>query len=516
MHNSGSLLYTEHQLPTFTRSEDLESSYRESATDTLITGTATLLIFLVGLIQLPLLTKTLGAHDYGIWSQVWVTISLVLPFTGLGLASAVIRFLAAEKSKEEIQEGFYSVVSVVFMTNLIASLAVIGFAHPLAVNFFDGAVQIVRITGILILITPVSGLYMYLIRTFRQVKRYSILMVAEEYSRLGVMAYLVLNGHGILSVILALLAIKVTLLLILVFTIKSQIGIKRPHFYRLKEFLSFSLPLVPRSISFWLVTLSDRYVIGFFLGATSVGIYSAAYGIGNLPYSIVGVLTMVLFVNLSKLYDEGRMGEVKAHLSYSLKYLLAIVIPFVFGAAILAEPVLRLFSTSEIASQGRFIVPLVALAVSFLSIHHIISHILILAKKTRTMAIIWIIAAGLNIGLNMLAVPRMGILGAAITTLIAYSLALVAVSYYCFREFKFNIDWHFILKSLIASAIMSLAVWKMAPQGNLDTILTVAAGVAIYGVAIFLLKGFEGEEIRFFRGLLRRGAPEVNPDDEEI
>lgn len=493
----------------------MPSSYQKTARDTIIIGVTSVLQFLVGLVLLPLLTKTLGAHDYGIWAQVNVTVGLILPFTSLGLVAAMIRFLAAQKNKEEIQEQFYSVVSVLFMVNLIASLAVILFAYPLAMNFFDGAVQIVRIAGISILLTSVSAVYLSLIRTFQQITRYSIFIMAETCSQVGLIAYLVLTGHGILSVVLSVLAIKLVVLLALFFSISSQIGIKRPHFSRLKEYLSFGLPMVPGGIAFWLVNLSDRYVIGFFLGVTSVGIYSAAYGIGNLPYLVVAVLTFVLFATLSQLYDEGRMNEVKTHLSYSLKYLLAIIIPFVFGAVFLAEPVLRLFTTPEIASQGHFIVPLVALAVSFLSVNNIISHILILAKKTKIMAPIWIAAAVLNIGLNIVVVPRMGILGAAITTLIAYSLALCVMSYYSFKEFNFPIDWRFIIKSLFASGIMALVIWLMHPQGSLATIVTVLVGVVVYGAAILLLRGFTREEFSFFRGLLRRRDLVAKSDDNK-
>ena len=492
----------------------MESSYLKSARDTTIIGIATFLQFLIGLALVPLLTKSLGAHDYGIWAQVHVTVSLILPFTSLGVGAAMIRFLAAKKNREEIQEGFYTVVSSLFVVNLIAALAVISFAHPLADNFFDGAVQIVRITGILILLTPLSAHYLLLIRTFQQVKRYSIFVIAEHCSQFGLIAYLVLTGHGIFSVVLAIIATKVLILMALFFSIKSQIGIGRPSFSRLKEYLRFSVPLVPRSIAFWLVNLSDRYVIGFFLGATSVGIYSAASGLGNLPYSFMAVLSFVLLATLPYLYDEGRMDEVRNHLRYVLKYFLAITIPFVFGATILAEPILRLFTTSQIASQGYFIVPLIAFAVLFLCIHAIISNILIITKKTKIMAPIWIVAAGLNIGLNILVVPRIGILGAAITTLFAYSLALILVGYYSFKEFKFNIDWHFIMKSLIASAVMSLVVWLMAPKGNLDTILAVVSGVIIYGVVLLLLRGFSKEEFRFFRELIRRRTPATRPNDE--
>ena len=495
--------------------ESSYQTYQKFTRDVLIIGVTSLLQFVIGIVQLPLLTKTLGAHGYGIWMQVTVTRSLIAPFTGLGLGGGMVRFLAAEKNREEIQEGFYSVISLIFLTNLVASLTVIIFAYPLAMNFFDGAVQIVRITAILVLITPVSLLYRELFRTFQQIRKYSIFIIAENLSQILIFAYLVLNGYGVFSIVLTALAVQVVIFFVLFFMVKSQIGIKRPHFRRIKEYFSFGLPLVPRSLSYRLINLSDRYVIGFFLGVTSVGIYSAAYGIGGLPYTVVSVLTLVLMAPLSQLYDEGRMDEVKTHLSYSLKYFLAIIIPFVFGAAILAEPVLRVFSTSEIASQGRFAVPMLALAVSLLGVHNIISFILLLTKKTKILALTWIVAAVLNIGLNIVVVPRIGILGAALTTLIAYSLVLGLVSYYSFKEFKFSIDWRFIIKSLGASAIMTVAIWLIAPRGYLDTILTVVAGVIIYGVVLMLLRGFGKEEISFFRGLLRRSTPAAISDDKE-
>ena len=482
----------------------MQSSYQKTARDTIFIGIATLLQFLIGLVQLPLLTKTLGAHDYGIWSQVNVTIGLILPLTSLGLGSAMVRFLAAEKNKGEIQNQFYSVVSVSFMVNLIASLVLIALAYPLAVNFFDGAVQIVRITGILILLAPISLTYLGLIRTFQQIKRYSIFIIAEDCGRVGLIAYLVLTGYDIFSVVLSLVAIKVIILSVLFFSIKSQIGIKRPDFSRIKEYLSFGLPLVPTSMSYWLVRLSDRYVISFFLGLTPVGIYSAAHTLGCLPFAVAGILSFVLLAALSKLYDEGRMDEVKTHLSYSLKYLLAVVIPFVFGAAILAEPILKMFSTPEIASQGYRVTPVIALATLLLSASGIISSILMLTRKTKIMAFVWLIAVVLNIGLNILVVPLIGILGAAITTLFVYLLVMGVMSYYSFKELKFSINWHFIIKSLLASAIMSVAIWLMAPQGNVTTILAVVAGVVIYGVILILLKGFSKEEMRFFWSLFQK------------
>jgi len=331
-------------------------------------------------------------------------------------------------------------------------------------------------------------------------------MIAAAYGQVAVIAYLVLNGYGLLSIVYGVLAIRVISFFILFFLVKRQIGIRRPHFSRIKEYLSFGLPTIPGGISYWVVASSDRYVIAYFLGATSVGIYSAGYALGTILFLVATALGLVLFPTLSKLYDEGQMDKVKTHLRYSLKYFLALAIPFVFGAAMLSEQVLRIFSTPDIAAEGNLIVPLVASATLFFGITVVMGQSLALVKKTRILGVTWIVAGVVNLLLNILLIPHIGILAAAITTLIAYSLALGIVTYYSVKELRFSIEWGFILKSLIASAIMSLFIWMLGPVGTLAVITTVVVGVIIYGVVLFSLKGFKEGDIKFFKGLFQRAS----------
>jgi len=182
-----------------------------------------------------------------------------------------------------------------------------------------------------------------------------------------------------------------------------------------------------------------------------------------------------------------------------------LAIPFVFGALVLAEPALRLFTTTEIASQGYFVVPLVALGVLFLGAYGVIGHILVLVKRTKIMALVWVIAAVANLGLNIALVPHLGILGAAIAVLVAYLLTLGIGSYYSFKALRFTIDWWFIIKSLTASMMMALVIWIVSPHGILNTGMMILGGITLYGIILFLLKGLSNEEIAFFRRLLREG-----------
>ena len=138
----------------------MENSYQRFAKDVLIVGIAHGLEALSGIILIPLITKTLGAQDYGIWAQVQVAVNLVLVFAGLGLPAAIIRFLPAKTDKREIQEEFYSALGVLFLIALIVSIIWIAAADFIAGAFFDGATNIVRITGLIILVWSLDSLFL--------------------------------------------------------------------------------------------------------------------------------------------------------------------------------------------------------------------------------------------------------------------------------------------------------------------------------------------------------------------
>jgi O-antigen/teichoic acid export membrane protein len=204
---------------------------------------------------------------------------------------------------------------------------------------------------------------------------------------------------------------------------------------------------------------------------------------------------------LSKYYDENNMNEVKKVLRYSLKYFLALAIPCAFGLSLLSKPILTILSTPEIASQGYLITPFVATSTLLFGTYAVVAQGLYLAKRTDIGGKIWIIAAISNLGLNIAFVPYMGIIGAAITTLIAFTLALILATYYSFKYLTFDVDFRFILKSIFASVVMSLVIISWNPIGLLNVLILIGVCAIVYSVILLLLKGIKKEEIKFFRGL---------------
>ena len=102
--------------------------YEKFTKDIAITGITNLVVALRGLILLPILSKTLGTAGYGIWAQVTVTLFLVSCFSTLNLPASLTRFLAAERDRGKISEGF----SMVAVIGLGSSLLMAGILFLLS------------------------------------------------------------------------------------------------------------------------------------------------------------------------------------------------------------------------------------------------------------------------------------------------------------------------------------------------------------------------------------------------
>lgn len=485
---------------------DSTQIYQKFTKDTIIVGVTQLSLMLKGLILLPVITKLLGVANYGIWVQVGVTLSLIGGLTGIG-SFAFIRFFAGETNKEKIRNGFFSLLIFIFSLSCLVALILFFFATPLAETLFGGreAANIVRLSALILPFFSVNSLFFFFFRTFRKMKLYGLLLLVQSYAEIGIVMVLILRGGGIFGVVLAMLITYLASELVMLFLIVREVGLGFPpisSFVKMKDYLRFDLPFLPSNLCLWIANTSDRYVIAIFLGIAATGIYSAGYTLGAITMLYLGPLNIVLVPALAHLYDNNKIQEVKNHLTYSLKYFLLLAIPSAAGLSLLAKPVLQVLTTPEFATAGSTVVPLVAASMILRGAGGIITQPINLVKRTGIVGIAWGIAAALNLGLNLFLIPRWGIIAAAITTLLSFAVASTLTSYVSFKYLKFDIDWMFILKSLFATAVMSIVILLFNPTGLPVLLYTVAIGAMAYFVMIYLMKGLTPEEISFFKNLV--------------
>lgn len=485
---------------------DSTSIYQKFTKDVLIIGLAQLILSLRGLILLPLIAKLLGAASYGIWVQAVITLALIAGFCELGISFSFIRFFAGETDKEKIRHGFFSILITSFSLACVSAVILFLFASPVAGMLFGGreATNVVQLCALILPFYSINFLFLFFFRAFRKMKLYALLMLAQAFGELAIIAGLILAGWGIFGAVLAILITCLLTDLVMFFIISSQVGLSLPpleSFVRIKDYVRFGAPLVLSNFSWWVANASDRYVIAAFLGVAFTGIYSAAYALGSIVTIFMSPLNLVLVPALAHLYDNNRLEEVKTHLSYSLKYFLLLAIPSAAGLCLLAKLILQVLATAEFALAGPIVVPFVVAAMVLHGCYGIIYQPLTLVKKTSIIGIAWGIAGALNLGLNLLLVPRFGIVAAAITTLASFAVAIGITCYASFKYLKFDIDWVFILKSLLATGVMSGVILLFNPAGLLELVVAIVAGVLVYSIVIYLLKGISKQEILFFRRL---------------
>ena len=467
-------------------------------------GITNIITSLSQFIILPILTKSMSIENYGIWIQASVTISLLSSIFTLGLPYTMVRYMASEKNIKKIQENFYSIVYIVLVASSIVSLVIILFSKQLADLVFDGNIFITQILSIIIILACLNNIIINYFRTFHQIVKYCIMTLLSTYVGIIIEATLLFLGYGLNGVLIGLLTSQILVFLIMFIYIIKDIGVIVPKFINIKEFLSFGLPTVPGNVSSWIINVSDRYIIGIFLGIAYVGYYSPGYTLGGIINTIAAPIFFMLPSILSRYYDNNDMDNVKRVLYYSMKYFLIIAVPATIGITLLSRQILEFLTTEDIALNGYLITPFITVSMLLYGIRSINSQILILEKKTKITGFVWSLAAIVNLILNIIFIPYIGLIGAAISTLIAYAIAFIIIEYYSNKYIQLNKDWKLLAKVCIASVAMSLVLIAWQPVGLVNILLVVLVCVILYFIILFMLGTFKEYEINFFRELVLR------------
>jgi O-antigen/teichoic acid export membrane protein len=465
---------------------------------------ANIAILLLGLVQIPILTKGLGTSLYGVWSLINVTVSLIVPFAMVSFSVSIVRFLAAEKDEGRIREDFLSACSIVFISGIVFSVLLFFLSDFLAASIFKdvNSSSYIKLASVLILLNSLQALPLAFFRMRRRIGLYTILSLSYQAFQVGLIVLFILLGYKLTGVIIAVIISGILFDLIALLITFRQTGLQVPRFSHMKSYLRWGVPLTPNSALLWIINISDRYMVSYFLGVAAAGIYNAAYSIGYYASFALMPLGTVLYPSISKYYDGGNLGQTRNYLSYSVKYLMMVAIPSAFGLSILAKPLLQILATAEFVA-GIVVVPWVAFGAVLFCFYQVCVYIIHLVGKTRITVRLLGTAAVLNIGLNLLLIPRMGIVGAAVATLVAYGVLGMLTLLVTRRYLKFDLSLPFIAKSIFSSGIMALCIWLINPQSLRAVLLSIVLGTVIYFAVLWAIKGLSKVEITFFTNFIK-------------
>lgn len=431
-------------------------------------ATGNILAMLGGFISLPILTRVLSTAEYGVLSLISTTVWIALALAKGGLQESAVRFYVEFKNGARRQElaTFYTTL---FMGSLVLGVVVggivWGLGSMLQTSIFETPS---RPLVFLVAAMVVSGaLYMRLsnfLRAEQETKIYNLFAVLQRYAVLAFGLFFLyyfrdhLKGFFVGSIIGESLIVSV-LIFLLIRQGKIRAGGFSSSFF--KECLWFGLPFVGFELANFLLKIVDRYLIQYFLNLESVGIYSLAY---NLCSYVNDALFFAVWYAVYPIYMElwqtqGRETTAKFLSNVSI-YIFLISIPIIVGFSTLSRDVIMLLASEKYAAATQFL-PYLLGGMVFWGFIPIYGAGIYIYKKTKVLAGMTLIALILNIGLNLILIPRIQLQGAAIATLLSYIFLIIAVVVHSFRYLKFTINYKMLAKSIFASLVMYIVLVNM-------------------------------------------------------
>lgn len=361
---------------------------------------------------LPLLTAVLLTEEYGYYDLIVTTINLITPIATLQLVEAMFRYLFGG-SEEEKRVTISSVTAalVVGMTILAAVIALIQmFGIDLKYPFL---IYLNYITNIL---------FDYMQKIARCQQRNSLVAVSGVINTsvmlaVEAMALLVfkMRVDGMLlancvSYFVAVLYLEYKL------RIEEYLSIAAVNVKRVKELLKYSLPLVPNSVCWWVVSACDRYVISFFLSISANGIYSIAGKFSQMLSMITSVFQMAWQESSIIESDKATRDEfyTKTFDSY---------MRFLLSGYVVLLPIIRLampFLVAEEYRIGYLYNPLLLLGAVFSAFSQFYGSAYLAFKKTGGALSTTIIAAIINVTVGACLISKIGLYAPALGTTCAF------------------------------------------------------------------------------------------------
>jgi len=460
---------------------------------------------ILGFILLPLYTGYITVADFGLYALVEVTLQLLETVIPLGLPIALFKwFNNADLSKKDKAEILFTVNLFITLIGLVISvIGVISFRIIHDFGLIDGHIYTLAIiSGCIAAVNASTRIPMVYLR----VMQWSSKFVAVSVGRFFLQLILTIIGVvwmklGVYAILLGLLAGELAIF-ILVYPLMLRSWNRRFRTEELKRMLKFGYPMIFTALSTRFLNLGSRYFLGIFGSTEMVGLYAIAYKIAN----VIDIVFIRSFNNAFQqvAWTKFDASNRKRFFSKVLTYYVLVIGFLVVAMSLFAGDLLRWMSSNSNYWGAAAVIPVVSLGILFRGAVLNFALPLQYIEKTDKMAVITTVSVGVNVGLNILMIPSLGVMGAAWASVISF--VIISLWYYVAADnaYPINYEWKKISIILaVGTAIYFTSVQMQFFETGVR--LTVKfAGLSLFPVILYFLNIFEPIELLRMRQSMRK------------
>lgn len=229
--------------------------------------------------------------------------------------------------------------------------------------------------------------------------------------------------------------------------------------------------------AYWVMSSSDRWFLGYFEDTASVGIYSIAYSVGIMGMMANSAITAVWAPEVAREYETDRQ-RAPTRLGIIAERLLIAAAVVWLAVTAAGSDVIRLLAAPSFHKAGE-LVPYIAAAVFFHAVTHIANASLLVKKRLGLALWCWLAAGILCWGLNLVLVPELGRLGAALTQTVSFAVLSLLILAGAQRLFPLQFHWGRLGSLLLLTLLLGLIMMKpWSPAPALSLLFKLPAGIA--------------------------------------
>ncbi len=371
----------------------------------------------LGFVTIPVYTRALGAADYGVLSLVGGLVSVLGVFGGLGLSSAVQRDFFALRGRNRrllVSTGFWAVLG------LSCALAVFGalLSQPIA-WFLTGSGAVGGVVALAVLAIPGQQGTAYCQDTIRiDFRPWRFIALTFGYQAFQValsVAFVVVFHLGVAGIFLGMVIAGLLATAVGAWAIHDHLTARfSPRLFRRSA--TYSVPLVLGGLAFPVFLLVDRLLVGWIAGEADVGRLAVATSIAQVMALLSGAFGKAWNPMAWRLrHENAAYREIFAE---TLVYLMALFGLAAVTVSAFAPEIVRLLATPAFAAAALAVPPLTLYMVFNASVQITASGISI-SGHTRWLTLLFWMSVTANGILDLILIPRFGILGAAVATALA-------------------------------------------------------------------------------------------------
>lgn len=459
----------------------------------------------VGFILLPFYVEKLSTIEYGMLGTLEATFQLIVAIAGFNLHVAFTRWFWDKETVKQQKSVFFTTLTSVIFLALTVVIGIYPLASTASQLLFDSDryVRLVR----LVFISAGLELVGQIPATLCKMQRKPAMYTRNIIIRLAVVLVctilsVVFFDRKVEGIYEAQITGSVVYLLLFIPLIFKNMILKFETLI-LKKMLGFSFPLILSSSFGVILSIADRYTLNFISGLASVGIYSLGYKLANtlkifIVMSVQLALTPTVFRMVDKPGIKRFLSKIMTYFTYGLMF-------FVIGISLFGQEIVKVLTAANPDYWEAYtVIPFIAFGIVFGMMKDTTSYGLQIAKRTSVIAIVIAAVSILNMVLNILLIPIIGTIGAALSTLLSQIIYFGAMLHYAQRYYPVPYEFRKVFLSIGVGALLCMIAclirnWELGWRLFIKTLLLTGYPVLLYFFGLYdknelnALRGFWGK-----------------------